>query len=68
MSQMTRFTSSFRSHSHSVRGVRKFLLWTCVTAFALGSVVAVYLAKSALGINLFVSRSPLHELLYHFVK
>ena len=32
------------------------------------AVVAVYLVKSALGINLLPGPSPLHDLFYHFVR
>lgn len=32
------------------------------------AIVALYLAKSALGINLMPGPSPLHDLLYHLVR
>lgn len=32
------------------------------------AVAALYLAKSALGINLLPGPSPLHDLLYHLVR
>lgn len=32
------------------------------------AIVGLYLLKSALGINVFPGRSPLHELFYHLVR
>lgn len=32
------------------------------------TIVAAYLVKSALGINLLAGPSPLHDLLYHLVR
>ncbi len=37
-------------------------------SFAAAAVVLLYLLKSAAGINVFAGPSPLHELLYHFVR
>ncbi len=37
-------------------------------SFATAAVVLLYLLKSAAGINLFAGPSPLHDLLYHFVR
>ena len=41
-----------------------FLLAVVVAPVALGSIAALYLTKSALGINLMSGPSPLHDLLY----
>ncbi|MFN3868931.1 MAG: hypothetical protein ACK4MF_07700 [Hyphomicrobiaceae bacterium] len=43
------------------------LAWTLTTLAAPLAVAALYLVKSALGINLLPGPSPLHALLYHFV-
>jgi hypothetical protein len=44
----------------------------CVSAMAVLSslplIVGLYLLKSAAGINLLPGPSPLHDLLYHFVR
>ncbi len=37
-------------------------------ASAVVAVPCLYLAKSALGINLLPWHSPLHDLLYHFIR
>jgi hypothetical protein len=45
-----------------------FLISSAALLAALPVLVVVYLAKSALGINLMDGPSPLHDLLYHFVR
>ena len=45
-----------------------FLLSSAALAAALPVTVSLYLVKSALGINLMAGPSPLHDLLYHFVR
>ena len=43
------------------------MAWTLTTLAAPPAIAALYLVKSALGINLLPGPSPLHALLYHFV-
>jgi hypothetical protein len=48
--------------------VRSVLVAFGATASAAALVVGLYLMKSAAGINLLPWHSPLHDLLYHFVR
>ena len=45
-----------------------FAAAACVACCAPPIIAALYLAKSALGINLMPGHSPLHDLLYHLVR
>ena len=45
-----------------------FMVSSVALLAALPVVVLAYLVKSALGINLMAGPSPLHELLYQFVR
>jgi cell shape-determining protein MreD len=49
-------------------GVRSFLEVVIGGMALIAAAAGVYLAKSALGINVFAWQSPLHDLLYHFVR
>lgn len=44
----------------------------CLSTFAvftlLPLIAGLYLVKSAAGINVFAGHSPLHDLLYHFIR
>ena len=43
--------------------------WASLAGFMVPpALIALYLVKSALGINLFAGPSPLHELFYHWVR
>jgi len=48
--------------------VRAFAQGFSIGALTTAGVVAIYLIKSAMGINLMQARSPLHDLLFHFVS
>lgn len=53
----------------AVMAPARALLVSTLSAASIAAVVAgLYLVKSALGINLFPGHSPLHDLLYHFVR
>lgn len=45
-----------------------FLVSGAALALAMPVMIALYLVKSALGINLMDGPSPLHDLLYQFVR
>ena len=45
-----------------------FIISSVALMAALPVVVVLYLVKSALGINLMAGPSPLHELLYQFIR
>ncbi len=45
-----------------------FFLSSAALAMALPVTAALYVVKSALGINLMDGPSPLHDLLYHFAR
>lgn len=45
-----------------------FLISSIALMAAVPVVIALYLVKSVLGINLMDGPSPLHDLLYHFVR
>jgi cell shape-determining protein MreD len=49
-------------------GVRSFVEVVIAGMALIAAAGGVYLAKSALGINVFVWQSPLHDLLYHLVR
>lgn len=44
------------------------LVSTIAVITSLPLFAVVYLVKSAVGINVFAGHSPLHDLLYHFVR
>lgn len=48
--------------------LRRLARGIAVAAVLMTSVCALYLAKSALGINLLAGPSPLHDLLYPLVR
>lgn len=53
----------------AVARILRRLVWTIASALALSAAVAaLYLAKSALGVDVFAGQSPLHDLLYSFVR
>lgn len=49
-------------------GVRSFVEVVIAGMALIAAAAGVYLAKSALGINVFAWQSPLHDLLYHLVR
>ena len=49
-------------------GVRSFVEVVIGGMALIAAAAGVYLAKSALGINVFAWQSPLHDLLYHFLR
>ena len=48
--------------------IEAFVLSSAALLAAIPVVATLYLVKSALGINLMAGASPLHDLLYHFIR
>jgi hypothetical protein len=69
MSLSCRPADAYSQVSHEAAGLAQSILVTGAGSLGLATLVsALYLAKSAAGINLLPGPSPLHDLLYHLVR
>ncbi|MDX2307220.1 MAG: hypothetical protein NW216_03170 [Hyphomicrobium sp.] len=58
----------FSAAENLVQGFGAALLWAAQATGACAAIAGLYMAKSAAGINILPWHSPLHDLLYHFVR